>query len=104
MKLDLSVQIYFPVADPGFPVRRRGPVRGAWTSDMGTFLLKMCAKMKELGPIGGLAPGMPPLDPPMFPYRQNHKHLCQLNTDNSVYVSFKPNLITLQSDLMCQCI
>ena len=25
----------------------------------------MYAKMKELGPTGGRAPGMPPLDPPM---------------------------------------
>ena len=30
------------------------------------FLAKMYAKMKELGPIGGDVPGMPPLDPPMI--------------------------------------
>ena len=31
----------------------------------GHFLVKMYAKMKELGPIGGRVPGTPPLDPPM---------------------------------------
>ena len=32
----------------------------------GHFSVKMYAKMKELGPIGGHAPGMPSLDPPMI--------------------------------------
>ena len=40
------------VADPGFPVGGRAPIRGAWTSDMGAFSVKMCVKTKELGPIG----------------------------------------------------
>ena len=31
----------------------------------GHFSVKMYAKMKELGPIGGRVPGMPPPDPPM---------------------------------------
>ena len=48
------------VADPGFSVG------GAWTHwggvdpRCGHFLAKMYAKMKELGPIGGHAPGTPP--------------------------------------------
>ena len=45
------------MVDPGFPVGGRGPIRGAWTSDGGVFLAKMCAKTKELGPVGGRAPG-----------------------------------------------
>ena len=32
----------------------------------GHVLVKMYVKMKELGPIGGRAPGTPPLDPPML--------------------------------------
>ena len=45
--------------------RGRGPVRGAWHPKHGCFLVKMCAKMKELGPIEGHAPGMLHLHPPM---------------------------------------
>ena len=40
------------VADPGFPVGGRGPVRGTRTSDTSAFC-QMYAKMKELGPVGG---------------------------------------------------
>ena len=48
------------MADPGFPV-------GGGGVDLlrGHFLVKMYAKMKELGPMGGRAPGTPPPDPPM---------------------------------------
>ena len=33
-----------PVADPGFPVGGRGPVRGAWTPDVGAFRQKCMQK------------------------------------------------------------
>ena len=36
-----------------------------WTSDTGAFSVKMYAKMKELGPIGGGMCLASPLDPPM---------------------------------------
>ena len=50
------------VADPGFPVGGGGGV----DLQHGCFSAKICAKMKEFGPMGGHAPGMPPpLDPPM---------------------------------------
>ena len=35
------------------------PLGGVWTSDAGTFYQKY-VKMKELGPVGGRAPGTPP--------------------------------------------
>ena len=41
------------VADPRFPVGGVDPLGS-------TFWGKMYAKTKELGPIGGRAPGMPP--------------------------------------------
>ena len=47
------------MADPGFPVG------GGMDLLRGRFLVKMYAKMEELGPIGGRAPGTSPLDPPM---------------------------------------
>ena len=59
------------MADPGFPVGGRGPVRGACGPIRGcaplmrALFAKNFAKMKELGPVGGRAPGTPPLDPPM---------------------------------------
>ena len=48
------------VADPGFPVGGRAPVTGGMDLRRGHFLVKMYVKMKELGPIGGRAPGTPP--------------------------------------------
>ena len=54
------------VADPGFPVGGRGPRRGgAWTPKAVTFQKFCMSKRKNLDP-GGLAPGTPPLDPPML--------------------------------------
>ena len=41
------------MADPGFPI-------GGVDLRHGHFLVKMYVKMKELGPIGGHALGMPP--------------------------------------------
>ena len=48
------------MADPGFPVGGRGPVRGGVDLRRGCFLAKMYAKMKEFGPVGGgrYAPGV----------------------------------------------
>ena len=54
------LELYYTVVDPGFPVGGCAPIRGAWTSDVGTFLVKMYAKMKELGPIGGVRRTCPP--------------------------------------------
>ena len=51
------------MADPGFPVGGRGPVRGAWTSDVVLFGKNVC-EMKELGPMGGVRRARP-LDLPM---------------------------------------
>ena len=57
-----------PGPDPGFSVG------GAWTHfgggggfglQHGHFSVKMYAKMKELGPIGGACAGTRPPDPPM---------------------------------------
>ena len=56
--------IYNAVADPGFPIGGCGPIWGGMDLRHRCFLAKMCAKMKELGPVGGHAPGTP-LDPQM---------------------------------------
>ena len=48
------------VADPGFPVGGRAPVRGVVELQHRRFLVKMYAKTKESGPIGGRVPGTPP--------------------------------------------
>ena len=54
------------VADPGFPVGGRAPVRGAVDPQLEHFSVKIYAKMKELGPIrGGVRRARPPPDPPM---------------------------------------
>ena len=42
------------VADPGFPVGRRGPVRGVKDLRCRRFSVRIYAKMKELGPVGGM--------------------------------------------------
>ena len=55
------------VADPGFPVGGVHPLGGGMDLRRGHFSVKMYAKTKELGPIGGgvrLARPPPP-DPPM---------------------------------------
>ena len=66
MNKNIVVQksIQWSVADPGFPVGWRAPVRGGVDLRRGHFSVKMYVKTKELGPIGGHVPGMPPLDPP----------------------------------------
>ena len=52
--------------DPGFSVGGHGPILGGgFGLQCGHFSVKMYAKMKELGPVGGACAGMPPLDPPM---------------------------------------
>ena len=54
------------MADPGFPVGRRGPVMGGVDPRHRHFSVKMYVKMKELGSVGrGVHPARPPLDPPM---------------------------------------
>ena len=52
----------------GSKISRRGgraPIWGGVDLRCGHFSVKMYAKTKELGPIGGRAPGTAPLDPPM---------------------------------------
>ena len=51
----------------GSRISRRGGVHPLGGVDLwhGHFLVKMYAKMKELGPIGGVHPAHP-LDPPML--------------------------------------
>ena len=43
-----------------FPLGGMDPLGGAWTTDTSAFSVKMCAKMKELGPMGGHVPSTPP--------------------------------------------
>ena len=66
LNLLTSILVCTSVADPGFPVGGRAPVRGGVDLRCGHFSVKMYVKTKELGPIGGRAPGTPPLDPPMY--------------------------------------
>ena len=62
----------FAVADPGFPIGGRGPRRGA-VYPRGSYVSKILhVKMKESGPVGGRAPGAPPLDPPCFVFNSQH--------------------------------
>ena len=53
------------LVDPGFPVGGCGPIMGGMDLQRGHFSLKMYAKTKELGPVGGRAR---PLDPPMYSF------------------------------------
>ena len=46
--------------DPGFSVGGHGPILGSFGLQRGHFSVKMYAKMKELGPVGGCAPARPP--------------------------------------------
>ena len=48
------------VADPGFPVGGAWTLCGGHGPPSGHFLVKMYAKMKELGPIRSLHPARPP--------------------------------------------
>ena len=49
------------MVDPGFPVGGgRAPVKGGVDLRHGHFSVKMYAKMKELGPIGGACAGHAP--------------------------------------------
>ena len=55
----------------GSRIFRRGgvdPFWGGFGLQRGHFSVKMYAKMKELGPVGGRA-GARPLDPPMQVYK-----------------------------------
>ena len=56
----------YAVADSGFPVGAHGPIRGAWTPDMGTLWQNVC-KNERIGSRGGggVHPACP-LDPPML--------------------------------------
>ena len=57
--------VYESVPDPGFPVGGRGP-RKRGVDSRGSYVSKILyVKTKESGPLGGRAPGTPPLDPPM---------------------------------------
>ena len=58
------------MVDPGFPIGGHAPIRGGMDLRCRHFSVKMYAKTKELGPIGGRAPGTP-LDPPMCPTYQD---------------------------------
>ena len=63
--LQLSCQMALTGPDPGFSIGGRGPIwGGGFGLQRGHFSVKMYAKMKELGPVGGRAL-VRPLDPPM---------------------------------------
>ena len=56
----MSSLVSLSVANQGFPVGRHAPIRVGVDLRHGCFSVKMYAKMKELGPIGGRhAPGVP---------------------------------------------
>ena len=55
----VSLRFGVTVADPGFPVGGAVDPRGGYISK------NLHVKTKESGPVGGRAPGTPPLDPPM---------------------------------------
>ena len=46
----VGTMVVHSVADPGFPIGGRGPIRGAWTSDTGTFQQKCMRKQKNWVP------------------------------------------------------
>ena len=46
--------------DPGFSIRGCGPIWGDFGLQHGHFSVKMYAKMKELGPVGGVCTSSPP--------------------------------------------
>ena len=48
------------VADPGFPIGGRGPVRGVWTPDAGAFGENVCENNRIGSRTGWHAPAMPP--------------------------------------------
>ena len=64
--LDSCKYMYISGPDPGFSVGGGGvdPFLGGFGLQCGHFSVKMYAKMKELGPVGGRVPARP-LDPPM---------------------------------------
>ena len=66
------------MADPGFPIGGCAPLWGAMDLQCGCFLVKMYAKMKELGPIGG---GMCPAHPPRST-NDNHLNITKLDVLN----------------------
>ena len=58
--------LYFSMANNmGYQWRIQDSCGGGVDLQHGHFLVKMYAKTKELGPIGGHAPSTPRLDPPM---------------------------------------
>ena len=63
----MAIVDLFLNASGGSRIFRRGACTHLGGVDLqrGHFSVKMYAKTKELGPIGGRAPGTPPLDPPM---------------------------------------
>ena len=74
----MSWEHHRSVADPGFPIGGHGPIRGGMDLQCGCFLAKMCAKMKEFGPIGAHVPSMSPLDPPMQMYSNCNRNMTIL--------------------------
>ena len=53
------------MADPGFPVGGRGPVRGHGPPTRALFSENVCENKRIGSRRGWRVPGMPPLDPPM---------------------------------------
>ena len=62
------------VAEPGV-LGGRGPGRGGVDSRGGYFWKILYVEMKESGPLGGRAPAMPPLDPPIIYCKNNLQHV-----------------------------
>ena len=95
-----TLQISLPISG-GSRISRRGGVHPLGGVDLqrGHFLVKMYAKMKELGPIGGRAPGMPPLDLPMPIFES-----CTMTTTSNIpYTVYASALVLVQMSFQMFC-
>ena len=73
------------MVDPGFPIGGGMDLVGGAVDPRGGYVSKILhVKMKESGPIGGRAPGTPPLDPPMDRNIQPNvtDGICNYNVNN----------------------
>ena len=65
-QITLRVELYIrPVADPGFPIEEAWTRYGSVDLRHGYFSIKVYAKTKELGPIGGVCRISLYVDPPL---------------------------------------
>ena len=72
-----ALRYIISAADPGFPIVEDADPLGAGGTDLryGRFSVKMCAKKKESGPVGGVSAR--PLDQPMLLFQILNKLYCE---------------------------